>query len=362
MRYLPGHLLLVGFSGSVRADEDYGTAKLVISNRPGEHIGGLTWKTFDVPVRVEKNGDERRAFVDLSGTVDRQDANLVHDEQSIPLTPNPEGTGATFSQPVPLKGKITGLTLFSVDPYGQTQTERAVLVFPKWQKFNLPVTEQDKVNKRFLWSAGLGVSYLDYNEPGNIQLSEYALTGKVNVVYLLKPHQWELGGNAFVNLVPVTYSPSDRASARWWGINGRVGYHLPIESVPSTSFWLMTGWYFWGMFVNADPSSTYGVSYLGGPQIFVTARITPPGQKAKWVYLKFASIQDHLSIFSTTNRELAAGGGTEISERGAKHPVSLTLDIAEAKFAGTQTDSVTGLISDVSFRLFSLTAGVSVGL
>lgn len=355
--------MLAGYAPLSRADGDYGTAKLVISNRPGEHAAGLTWKTFDVPVRVESSNGERRAFADLSGAIDRTDANIVHNDQGVALTPNPEGNGASFTLPVILTGKITPITLFAVDPYGQAQPEKAVLVFPNWTKFNLPVTAQQKNNKRFLWSFGIGLSYENYNESGTVQLTEYAITPKVNLVYLLKPHEWELGANTFINAFPVNYTtnPAGLTYAHWWGINGRVGYRLPIDSVPATNFWVMTGWYVWGMIVSAPSDQTYGVTYLGGPQLFLTARITPAGKRAMWVYAKYATIDSSVGVFSSTNREIAGGGGFEISERGAKHPVSLTLDIADAKYSGFQTDP-NGNPIPVSFSLFSTTLGVSVGL
>ena len=345
---------------SASAADNYGNAKLVISNRPGEHVTGLTWKNFNFPVHIDQKGDERRAYVQLQGALDRTDSDLVFNDQRIPIQPNAEGTGATFSQSIQLTGKITLLQYHFVDPYGQTQTEKVVVVFPDWSKFNLP-SKGSRPPRRWLMSAALGLSYENYSEPGNIQMTEFALTPKFNIVYLLKPNEWELGANTFVNALPFDNSPSNRAEARWWGINGRVGYRLPINSIPSTNVWLMTGWYAWGMYVNADQADTYGIAYLGGPQIFLTARITPAGKKASWVYLKYASIQDHLAIFSLTNRELAIGAGMEISERGAKHPVSLTLDYANAQATVATTDNLGNPITQ-SFNLDSLTLGVSVGL
>lgn len=350
----------IGCASELVESPEYGSAKLVTSNRPGEQIAGLQWSAYTLPIFVLKDGDQRQAVVQLHGKIDRTDINLVSKDRSIPIESNPDGTGS-FTQNVVLTGKITLLTYFTVDPYGHTQQENVAMIFPDWKNFRLPLTKNLGPMRRILTSAGLGLTHESYNEPGGISLSENTTTGKFSIVYLLDPGKWELGGNLFTNLLTLSHSPDDREAARWYGINGRIGYRLPV-SIPSTSLWLMTGWYMWGMLVPSDPAGAqndYGIAFLTGPQIFVTARITPPHQHAGWIYLKLASISDPSSPFSLVNRELAGGGGIALSDAGVPHPLSLTVDFADAKYGKKYADLAQG---PVSFHLFSLSLGVSVGL
>ena len=344
------YCVLLGGTCPARASgvETYGPAKLIISNHPGESIGALKWDSYKLPVRIETSGEKSRALVDLHGTLQSADENLVFRRRQLPLLPQNGGTSSSFSVSVELHAEVSLFNFTTVDPYGRTQKEKVAVIFPDWQRFANP----PKV-RWFLSSAGLALSDLHYQEANVIDMSELALTGKLNVAFRLDPHDWELGGNVFATLLPVPIViPDGRPAARWYGFNGRIARRLPIDSVPATEFWLMTGWYMWGMIVNAPAESSYGVAYLGGPQLYLDARITPPGKRASWIYLKYASISKGLQIFSTSNREWAFGAGREISGYGKKHPWSLTLDMSDAQFADD-----THMLHLVSFNL-----GVSVGL
>lgn len=320
-----------------------------MSNRPGEHITGLEWKAYDIPVQVISKDDTRQAFVEIDGTLPRTDVNLVYGQRSVPLTPNGTG-GASFSQKVPLNGKITLLAYSMVDDYGRTQEERIALVFPKWKTFSTPKAKRPK--QKILANAGLALSYENYQEPTqSLAMTEWALTGKATLGYVLTPNKWELSGNIFGNLIPIIHQPHSLDSALWYGLNARVGYRLPFEN-KDVNLWVSTGWYAWGMYV-AD--SSYGVASLNGPQLFLNARITPPGSRVGWVYVKWASITDFAQgLISFKNRELAGGAGISVSKPGAKHPVSVSVDVADAKY-------VSGDYS-TAFHLLSAGVGFGVGL
>jgi hypothetical protein len=340
----------LGIGSAWAAEESYGTARLLISNNPSENTKSIQWDAYDVPVQVEKNNEISEAVVELHGALLGQNTNLIFDDHNIPLTPSKDGASSNFAEKITLSGPVTVLSFYAVDPFGKAQKEKLVIVFPEWKKFSLAVAQDRVASHRFMTSVGLGVSYLDYRQADNIDLAEIGLTGKFNAVYILKPNEWELGANVFGTLLPYELSPGGRASARFYGINGRLGYRLPVN-IPSTNLWVMAGWYMWGMLVGSDPVVPYGVASLGGPQLFMTARMTPAGKQARWVYLKFASVQN-TEILSFTSRELAAGGGIELSTPGAGHPWSLTLDIADASF----------VVQSTSISLFSSSIGVGVGL
>ena len=86
-------------------------------------------------------------------------------------------------------------------------------------------------------SLGLGLSYENYNEPGNIQMTEFALTPKFNIVYLLKPHEWEFGAQHVLQCDPVRQQcepgarmPAGGGSTAAWVIGCRsTASHPPIS-------------------------------------------------------------------------------------------------------------------------------------
>jgi hypothetical protein len=151
-----------------------------------------------------------------------------------------------------------------------------------------------------------------------------------------------------MTLLPVLHSPDSIVSARFYGANARAGWQLPF-SPGGLAFTLSAGWYFWGMLV---PGSAFGVSFLSGPQLFLLARGNLKDGRVYSIYLKFAPISAGFTP-SFSNRELAAGGAYPLSKAGAAHPLSLTLDFADAAF--TSADGLNSL------RLTSASLGVQMG-
>lgn len=206
--------------------------------------------------------------------------------------------------------------------------------------------------KKFYMSAGLGTTYYQYKEDVNdIELSQISLTGKVNLGYRLVPKVLDVALNAFGNVVTLTHSTSaspdlegaDIPTATFYGINGRLGYRLPVD-LGATEFMFLTGWYLWGMKV---PDDFYGIRSLSGPQLFLSMANSQVGHAGWWTYLKFAMISEKLQISNLSNREIAIGGGIELSASETK-PFSLTLDIAQAQYSNDSN----------GMKLLSITAGI----
>ncbi|MBI2604457.1 MAG: hypothetical protein HYW49_00090 [Deltaproteobacteria bacterium] len=206
-------------------------------------------------------------------------------------------------------------------------TEYAILYTPK-----IPP-------QRFYASAGVGPTvYKTYRESATgVNLTQYSMTGKVSAGYRLIPKVLDVAFNMFGNLFTLSHSPtafpdgSELPPARFYGINGRIGYRLPID-LGATEFLFLTGWYFWGMTVTApSPASTYGVKQLNGPQLFFMVSRTAKGQIGYWGHTKLALISDRVRLNDIRNREIAIGGGVQLSAK-QKNPFALTLDIAHARF------------------------------
>jgi hypothetical protein len=208
--------------------------------------------------------------------------------------------------------------------------------------------------KRFFLSAGLGVTHYSYQETlPNLDLTQISLTGKVNLGVRLIPKALDLAFNFFGNIVSLKNSPTEFSDgtkippARFYGLNGRIGYRLPFDMGANELFFL-TGWYFWGMRVpGLDETSTYGIKSLNGPQLFFMFVNSQADKAGFWIYSKFALIADQFSLLGLSNRELAVGGGVELSAR-AKKPFAITLDIAHAQFSNV----------DNGMKLLSFTLGV----
>lgn len=57
----------------------------------------------------------------------------------------------------------------------------------------------------------------------------------------------------------------------------------------------------------------------------------PKGKIGYWGYTKLALISDQVRLNQINNREIAVGGGVQLSAK-QKNPLALTLDIAHARF------------------------------
>lgn len=216
------------------------------------------------------------------------------------------------------------------DEYGGL-TEYHVLYVPKIKP------------KRFYMSAGLGVTVYDYKERAtSVNLSQTSLTAKVNAGYRLIPKLLDVAFNFFGNVFTLAHSPTTFAAtgfelppAYFYGLNGRLGYRLPV-GLGATEFMFLSGWYFWSMRVNAkSPDSLYGLKSLNGPQLFFMAINSPQGKRGGYAYIKLALISDRFNLQDINNREIAIGGGYELSKFNSK-PLSATLDIAHTRFYNTE--------------------------
>lgn len=218
--------------------------------------------------------------------------------------------------------------------------------------------------KRLSVSAGIGTSYYNYSERPksrtSITLRQYSLTGKVNVNYQLIPKVLDFGFNMFGNLLTIMHTPEkyngyDASDAKFYGINGRLGYRLPTK-LGATEFYFLTGWYFWGMYVDAaNAKSDFGLASLSGPQLFFMMNHMPKNKVGYWLYFKFALIADQLNISSLNNNEMAVGFGVQVTPKSSK-PLSITVDISKAKFSNIGKIKPVSL--ENSMELMSYTLGI----
>ncbi|MCC7440585.1 MAG: hypothetical protein IT285_03065 [Bdellovibrionales bacterium] len=315
------------FCADARAAEEPTDAVLIRPPETRSRIQGLTWISKGLSYLREpgEKPGEAPLKIRLQGRFERKNWLLSAPRQRIELM----STGQ-FDIVVPVRSEITKVTFVAVSPLGEIQTE-VVLVRSHegaWRK-NAPEKERKPGARRLTLSAGLGWTYLAYREdPGNIRLSEVALTPKFVAAYPLLPGKIDLGANIFFNVVSLTHSPSTINSVRFLGVNGRFGFTLPARWAGAT--WkLLTGWYLWTM---RTEGRAYGVDLLSGPQLFLSAAKFPKEGRGWFGYLKYAPIGDIREGISLSHRELAIGGGVQLLSKPNRWGWAITLDLTDARY------------------------------
>lgn len=220
----------------------------------------------------------------------------------------------------------TILTEFGVnDPIGRSSFLELV--------YNPP-----KRPKRARFNIGMGGSFYQYSEQSLfLTLNQKSLTMKIDFGYKLIPGVLDFGFNTFGNVFHFDYTPRNLKDdspinpAYFYGVNGRLGYRLPID-LGATEFSFMTGWYLWGMQVSAkNVKSLYGIKNLSGPQLFLMASHMPKGHRGIWAYVKGAFVSSTIGISEFKNNEIASGFGFQI-QRDVPRPLAITVDAARMRY------------------------------
>jgi hypothetical protein len=254
------------------------------------------------------------------------------------------------------KGKGTGWTHYFMRTPAKARALGTIVVSAKGAKETSAYAMSFapiEAKSRLAVSAGLGGTVMAYTEgPTPVHVSEFGLTGKFIASYTVVQDLLDLGGNAFFTLVPagLKVSSAQLPLARFYGINGRAGLLLPATPF-NRLYTLSLGWYFWGMLVS---NQLYGVQALNGPQAFLSMRTPYSGPRSYFAYLKLAMMAEGTRLQSLSNREVALGGGYQLDARFANAPMTLTLDVAQAKF--------TSEVQGNTLRLMSVSLGVQFGL
>lgn len=185
-----------------------------------------------------------------------------------------------------------------------------------------PVTKS-----RWSLTAGLSGTVASYSESHQgIASTTAALVGKFGVAYQIIPNRLNASFSAFGSIWPFLQRPATLESPRYYGLNGRVGYVLPIDWA-GLNWSLSGGWYFWGMLVR---SNSYGVAYLTGPQIyFFVNRSAGFRNRSFFGYLKWAPLMEGIQLPRLADREIAIGGGYQLNSGRSRHPILLTADISD---------------------------------
>lgn len=305
--------------------EEFG---LILELAPGEPIAWTHQSCLDLNLSLEKRKGTARFLYTSITCKDRGEAmelflmhspesNLVHTTIPKKIRETPDYTRFRIKKPTGKAKKI--LALFEIANQNNQDTNQ----------YSLEIKEETNKPRSFSFNFGLSVSSLNYKEEfNNLKLTELGLTGKVGANWAVA--RWlSLSGNFFMTLWPISHSPSTIEAARFYGVNGRVGFRLPFQT-GSLEYFFSIGWYFWGMLV---PSKNYGLQQLAGPQAFLTISKPPTRSRAFYIYFKIAPISDSTSSLGLANREIAGGFGYQLNTpRPGSHSLMLTVDLANTSF------------------------------
>lgn len=309
-------------------------ARLVIPADEEGKITGLTWNLErPLPVLLMDEGAEIRLYVDVSGSYTQEEWALIFDSKRV------EPRQKKFSFRALIEGRASQLELVAVGPEGELQRQKAYIIFEDWDRFQTSLGKS-RQGKRWAISPGLGLTWNGYEQTGVPEISQWALTGKLSLQYVIRPPNWDLGINAFYTLQPLKNDGLDTAQIRFLGSNLRLGYVLPFVPEP----WrisLQAGYYYITMMV---PDGQFGFSNISGPQVFPSFRRILSNGDSVMAYVKFSPVSKQFALLQMSNREIAWGGGWgSVFQRGFLRgkAMFLTLDFADLSYLenGIQADS-----------------------
>lgn len=315
------------------------------SPNPDESDPQLFWRYRKIKVHASREGDQTSPVVLIKGEFRKKGWGLFWNRQWLVK----QGSNTTnFIFRVPLTGPKTQVVLKAVGP----SQKKDIILFVNFSEFadfrKTYPKDGFAQRKRFNLFVSMGPSFINYQEQNVPDISLIGLTAKLSLGYLLAPPRWDLAFNTFITALPISqttvyYDPSTslfsttasastvKVSARFLGINGRVGYSLPFVKAP-WKLSLMAGWYFTTMIVTEN---AFGFKNMAGPQFFPVLSRAFAGGSSLLVYAKYSPIIG----LPFGNRELAAGAGYVLPLKNG-HPMTFNLDYANVSFALPGEDGV----------------------
>lgn len=303
-----------------------GVGRVVQTPDQTQKIPGLAWQSRSFVLVKDASGVEQLAL-SLEG--------IYHAPPGWALLWLDKGqrlpSEQVFTLTVPLVSDVTRVSIIAIGLKGEQISEKIFFRFPRssWaaamNALRGDSIEEGGPPKAYFLTAGLGPTFTTYHEdPFNLNVMQFGLTGKVTGGYRIIPNKLDIAANTFGTLVSAATIPSTTPFARFYGINARIGYVLPVKWW-GADWTLLAGWYFWGMLVG---DNSYGIASLNGPQLFFSMRLARPGRRTLSGYLKYAPLSDGAPTFNLSTFELATGASFQLSRPGKPRPIALTCDVS----------------------------------
>jgi hypothetical protein len=269
-------------------------------------------------VRVQSSGMGYQSSIVFAGNFNRSGWTLKIEDQEITLK---EG-GAFYQEVILSAGKNT----FHFTAEGTDSRKESLEVTLRVESMVAPANaplKQEKEQKLFLFP-GFGVSSIQTVQTGKPDYSTLAVTAKISANYRIVPRKWDIGLSAFGTAFQI--SKSSDVSARYLGVNSRLGYLFPALTT-DLFLSLYAGYYFTSTFVTND---FFGYKNLGGPQIYPAIRKVLSSGHVISGYFKFSPVSSSFSLLTLSNREIAGGVAYSVILPNS-HSVAATLDYSNIR-------------------------------
>ena len=261
-------------------------------------IQGLKWTEGE----RELQGKKDHRHVDFEGTYEK-DALWTLIREGDVVKRNADGE-FKLQLEVPSEEGVSRVELTAIGPRGEIEREVIGIASKK-----LSEEARREYFKRVAASAGLGFTFVDYQDNQSENFTETAITLNARILYFLVPRKWDIGASGYFTILPLSSTSAASRSPRFFGLNARVGYVLPFVHSP----WrlsLLVGIYYATM-LSADTPSIYGFRNVSGPQVYPLLTRIFSLRHSAYVYGKYSPINNGISKFLSigSNSEIAAGGG-----------------------------------------------------
>lgn len=294
-------------------------------------------------IEIHTQGKKISIIALISGHCPIPHASLIWKDDILPVR-----DGGDFSFPATLLAQNSKIEISVIDSHGTIRKQEVIIYIPEWKKL-----KETPSQKRNLFFAGGGLSRIQVTDSRFDPFNEWGVTSKLGYTFLLAPPRWDLGLTTYFTIASFAASRAD--SARFFGVNLRLGYALPFIQEP-WKLSLFFGGYYTTMFV---ASNTFGFTNMTGPQIYPTLRRTLNKGDSILVYFKFSPVSADFSLSPLTNHEIATGlSYTYLMLSG--HTWGLSLDASQLSLVidGVATN---GTIIPVTITSSSLSFGASFG-
>ncbi len=320
------------------------TARIVIESSEKNKIEDLKWsEDRSFPVHMDEDPSKIALYADVEAAYDRPGWTIIHDTKVI--KPASGLIQIRFS----VEGKNNKFQITAVGPNGDLQTQTATLVFDEWNHFQ--ATRYRRYNRRLTLTPGLGITQSTYEQTAVSQYDLLALTGKISLLFQLRPPTWDVALSAYYTLLPFRNSLDDEITIRFFGANFRLGYTFIFIPEP----WRVSiqfGYYYTTTHVT---DNLFGYQAISGPQIYPTIRRVLASGDAITAYAKFSPIASQFQFLAFSNREIAAGlSYGYLVKNGflADRMIILSADFADLYIAEQDSEA----------KSRSMTVGIGVGI
>jgi hypothetical protein len=337
---LLGLLALVALPTSGRAERGAPEFDFSWGRVAGESpISGLDEESVQLSYEPDVRGGRFRDQVRVRGVLLERDGILSLGLESVPVDPQ----NGAFEIRLPLFNGSAAAQLTLQTPSGRLESsELRVALLPAGTHAARAVFR----GKRFFPRSAVGLTWVNYSETTRADYTAMALSGRLDLSYLLLPPRWEVSVSSFGTLAWLNQSTDDRI--RFLGVNGRVGYHLLVAD-PRWKLSLYAGGYYTTTWVR---DGSFGFQNMMGPQAFPNVRYTLAPGKTVSSYVKYSPVVGGgARLLPGSNFEVATG-------------LSYSREFASGRSFGVSFDWARIQLQFTRVRILSQTAtlGLAVGL